>query len=113
MKSTGTLRRVDPLGRIVLPKELRRTYKLDPGDGVEIFTEGDTIVLKKYEPACIFCGEVRDVSDIKGKKICANVKHFFPRYGKQNFLLAVRRFFLKPVSSFFKSMVSSFFTRYN
>ena len=70
MKSTGIVRKVDQLGRIVLPKELRRTHKLDVGDGVEIFTERDTIVLKKYEPSCIFCGEVRDVSDIKGKKIC-------------------------------------------
>ena len=54
----------------MLPKELRRTYKLDPGDDVEIFTEGDMIVLKKHEPSCVFCGESRDVSDYKGKKIC-------------------------------------------
>ena len=70
MKSTGIVRKIDPLGRIVLPMELRREYKINTCDGIEIFTEGDTIVLKKYEPACIFCGESRDVSDIKGKKIC-------------------------------------------
>ena len=70
MKSTGIVRKVDQLGRVVLPKELRQTYKLNVGDGIEIFTERDTIVLKKYEPSCVFCREVRDVSDYKGKKIC-------------------------------------------
>ena len=54
----------------MLPKELRRTYRIDVGDAVEIFTEKDMVVLKKYEPSCIFCGEVRDVSDIKGSKLC-------------------------------------------
>ena len=70
MKSTGIVRKVDQLGRIVLPMKLRREYRIDDGDGIEIFTEGDMIVMKKYEPACIFCGDARDVSDIKGKKIC-------------------------------------------
>ena len=65
MKSTGIVRKVDQLGRIVLPKELRRTYKLDVGDEIEIFTEENMVVLKKYEPACIFCGKVRDVRDFK------------------------------------------------
>ena len=70
MKSTGIVRKVDDLGRIVIPIELRRTLDIDIKDAVEIFTEGDTIILKKYNPACIFCGESRDVSDYKGKKIC-------------------------------------------
>ena len=70
MKSTGIVRRVDQLGRIVIPIELRRTLGVNIKDPVEIFTEGDTIILKKYEPACVFCGESRDVSDYKGKKIC-------------------------------------------
>ena len=72
MKATEIVRKVDQLGRIVLPKELRRTYKLDVGDGIEIYTEADMVVLKKYKPSCIFCGESRDVSDYRGKKICAD-----------------------------------------
>jgi AbrB family transcriptional regulator, transcriptional pleiotropic regulator of transition state genes len=70
MKSTGIVRKVDELGRIVIPIELRRTLDVDIKDALEIFVEGNTIILKKYEPACIFCGESRDVSDYKGKKIC-------------------------------------------
>ena len=53
------------------PIELRRTLDVDIKDSLEIFTEDNMIILKKYEPACIFCGESRDVSDYKGKKICA------------------------------------------
>ena len=70
MKATGIVRRVDELGRIVIPIDLRREFDLKIKDDVEIFTEGDTIIFKKYVPACIFCGEVDDVSDYKGKKIC-------------------------------------------
>jgi AbrB family transcriptional regulator, transcriptional pleiotropic regulator of transition state genes len=71
MKSTGIVRKVDELGRIVIPIELRRTLDVEIKDALEIFVEGNTIILKKYEPACIFCGESRDVSDYRGKKICA------------------------------------------
>ena len=56
MKSTGVVRRIDELGRIVLPIEIRKTLALSSKDTVEIFVNGDTIVLKKYEPSCIFCG---------------------------------------------------------
>lgn len=70
MKSTGIVRKVDELGRIVIPIELRRTLSVDIKDALEIFVEGNTIILKKYEPACIFCGESRDVIDYRGKKIC-------------------------------------------
>jgi transcriptional pleiotropic regulator of transition state genes len=70
MKSTGIVRKVDPLGRIVIPIELRKTFNVNEGDPLEIFTDGDTIVLKKYQPACIFCGEADDVVNYKGKKIC-------------------------------------------
>ncbi len=74
MKSTGMVRRVDELGRIVLPIELRKTFNIVEKDALEIYTEGDTIVLKKYEPACIFCGDARDVTVFKGKNICATCK---------------------------------------
>ena len=62
MKSTGIIRKVDELGRIVLPIELRRTLDIDDNDSLEIFIEENTIILKKYQPACIFCGNARDVS---------------------------------------------------
>ncbi|WP_455407482.1 AbrB/MazE/SpoVT family DNA-binding domain-containing protein [Rhodopseudomonas parapalustris] len=70
MKSTGIVRKVDPLGRIVLPKELRRTLDIKEDDPLEIYTEGNTILLKKYSPACMFCGEADGVIDYKGKKVC-------------------------------------------
>ncbi|MBR6667897.1 MAG: AbrB/MazE/SpoVT family DNA-binding domain-containing protein [Clostridia bacterium] len=70
MKSTGVVRQLDPLGRIVLPIELRRTMDIAVKDMVEIFVEDDRIILKKYHPACIFCGDGRDVSPYKGKLIC-------------------------------------------
>jgi transcriptional pleiotropic regulator of transition state genes len=70
MKSTGIVRRVDELGRIVLPIELRRTLEISEKEGLEIFVEEDTIVLKKYEPACIFCGDAKNVVNFKGKNIC-------------------------------------------
>ena len=55
MKSTGIVRKVDELGRIVLPIELRRTMGIDVKDALEIYVEGDTIMLRKYEPSCVFC----------------------------------------------------------
>lgn len=57
MKSTGIVRKVDDLGRIVLPIELRRTLDINERDSIEIFVDGNQIVLKKYSPSCIFCGE--------------------------------------------------------
>ena len=72
MKSTGIVRKVDELGRIVLPIELRRTLEIAERDSLEIYVEGSTIILKKYEPACIFCGDAKDVVTYKGRNICAN-----------------------------------------
>lgn len=70
MKSTGVVRKVDELGRIVIPIELRRTLNIEEKDPLEIYVDGEQILLKKYQPACIFCGDARDVIDIKGKKVC-------------------------------------------
>lgn len=70
MKSIGIVRKMDNLGRIVIPMELRKTMNIVEGDGLEIFIEGETIILKKYEPACIFCGEANEVIRFKGKNIC-------------------------------------------
>jgi transcriptional pleiotropic regulator of transition state genes len=70
MKSTGIVRRIDELGRIVLPIEIRKNLALASRDAVEIFVNEDTIVLKKYEPACIFCGSLDNASLFKGRIIC-------------------------------------------
>ena len=70
MKSTGVVRKVDELGRIVVPIELRRTMDIAVKDTLEIFVEGDQIILKKYHPACIFCENVKDVISYKGKMVC-------------------------------------------
>ncbi len=70
MKATGIVRKVDELGRIVLPVELRRTLNIEVRDPIEIFVDEDTILLKKYAPACIICGENDDLVEYRGKKIC-------------------------------------------
>jgi len=70
MKSTGIVRRVDELGRVVLPIELRRTLDIEIRSPLEIYVDGDLIILRKYEPACIFCGEAKDVVNFKDKIIC-------------------------------------------
>ena len=70
VKSTGIIRKVDDLGRIVLPIELRRTLDIAERDELEIFMENDRIVLQKYEPACIFCESSRSLIVYRGKNIC-------------------------------------------
>lgn len=70
MKSTGVVRRVDELGRIVIPIELRRTMGIEEKDALEIYVDSEKIILKKYEPACIFCGNAEDVANYKGKNLC-------------------------------------------
>ena len=70
MKATGFVRAIDGLGRIVIPVELRRTLGVSTGDSLEIFSEDNTIILRKYLPSCIFCGNSRDVTAFKGHNIC-------------------------------------------
>lgn len=72
MKAIGIVRRVDELGRIVLPKELRNTLDINVRDGLEIFLDDGTIILKKYMPSCVFCGSTEDLVNYKGKKVCKN-----------------------------------------
>ena len=69
MKSTGIVHKVDELGRVVLPIELRRSLNIDTKDSLEIFVDDEKIVLKKYEPADIFTGEMDNLIDYKGKKV--------------------------------------------
>ena len=71
MKSTGIVRKVDELGRIVLPIELRRTLDIVEKDALEIYVDGSSIILKKYQPSCIFCGNAKDIVNFKGKNVCS------------------------------------------
>ena len=70
MKSTGIVRKVDELGRIVLPIEMRRTLDIGERDSLEIFVEKDSIILKKYQSSCVFCGSMKDVVRFEEKNIC-------------------------------------------
>ncbi len=70
MKATGITRKVDDLGRIVLPKEIREQLDIADRTPIEIFTEDDKIILKKYSPACIFCGDATDMIMYREKLIC-------------------------------------------
>ena len=75
MKSTGIVRKVDELGRIVLPIELRRTLGIEEKDPIEIFVDGESIILRKYQPADIFTGDTKDLIEYNGKKISrANIR---------------------------------------
>ncbi len=70
MKATGIVRKIDDLGRIVLPIELRRTLGISDRDSLEIYVDDNNIVLKKYEPACIFCGSTEGIVSYKDKAVC-------------------------------------------
>ncbi len=71
MKSTGIVRQLDNLGRVVLPIELRRTLDIGMKDMLEVFVEGDSIILKKYQPGCVFCGGTEGVSLVLEKPVCS------------------------------------------
>ena len=70
MKSTGMVRKVDELGRIVLPAEIRQNMDIETRDSLEIYTDGDRIILQKYHPACIFCTNADNLVYINQKRIC-------------------------------------------
>lgn len=70
LKSTGIVRKVDDLGRVVLPIELRRTLGIAEKDSLEIYVDGEHVILRKYEPACIFCGNASDMTHFHGKNVC-------------------------------------------
>lgn len=72
MKSVGVVRKVDELGRVVLPKELRGTLNMPEGTPLEVYVDGESIILKKYEPGCVFCGDMEITKVLRGKKICAS-----------------------------------------
>lgn len=70
MKSTGIIRKVDELGRVVIPIELRNQFHIAEKDPIEIFVDGSTIILKKYEKSCLFCGNTKKLTTYKDKLIC-------------------------------------------
>ena len=72
MKATGIVRKLDRLGRIVIPMELRTSFDIKKDDPLEIFVDGNSIVIRKYEPGCIFCGSLENVTRFSGKNVCAN-----------------------------------------
>ena len=74
VKSTGIVRKVDDLGRVVMPIELRRTLGIKEKDALEIFIDGENIILQKYSPACMFCGSDEKIRRFKGKNICGQCR---------------------------------------
>lgn len=75
MKSTGIVRVIDDLGRFVVPKELRDTLGMDIATAVEVFVDGEQIMLRRYEPGCTFCGEVKHTRLFMNKRVCAPCIH--------------------------------------
>ncbi len=72
MKSTGIIRKIDELGRVVIPIELRNKFNLSEKDPIEIYVDGTSIILKKYESNCVFCGKSEELREYKDKPICMN-----------------------------------------
>ena len=70
MKSTGIIRRMDELGRVVIPIEIRNQFNIAEKDQIEIYVDGSSIVLKKFEPNCIFCGNTKNLLEYHDKLIC-------------------------------------------
>jgi AbrB family transcriptional regulator, transcriptional pleiotropic regulator of transition state genes len=71
MKAVGVVRKVDELGRFVLPKELRDIFDINIKDAIEIYVNGESIILKKYQPSCVFCSNAEETVLFKGKLICS------------------------------------------
>ena len=72
MKSTGIIRKVDELGRIVIPKEMRESFNINKYDPLEIYVDGNSIILKKYDPTCVFCGNTENIYLFAEKNVCRN-----------------------------------------
>lgn len=70
MKATGIVRPVDSLGRVVLPIELRRVLDIDKDSALEVYVDNESIILKKYQPACTFCGSADGIHSFHGRNIC-------------------------------------------
>ena len=75
MKESGIVRKVDPLGRIVIPKEIRKVMSINEGDPLEIVKDNNGILLKKYNKGCIFCGSDKNIIEFKGMLVCKECKN--------------------------------------
>lgn len=84
MKSTSVIRNLDPLGKIMIPTELRKAHGIKLHDSLEIYIEGDCIVLCKYNPGCIFCGETSNTAQFNGKLICEQCKQKLREIAQNN-----------------------------
>lgn len=84
MKSTGIVRKIDNLGRIIVPKELRKSFNINEGDPLEVYTDGDNIILKKYTPGCHCCKNVDNLIEVLGLKLCPNCLNQFNEYRKND-----------------------------
>lgn len=82
MKSTGVIRRVDELGRVVIPIEIRTQFGISEKDPMEIYVDGSSIIFKKYEPNCIFCGNSKKLIDFEGKAICKKCANLIGKMGE-------------------------------
>ena len=80
MRPLGIVKKIDPLGRIVIPKELRKIMHIETEDPFEIFVDDSSIILKKYAPSCTFCGSCDDVIQFKGKNICNACRRELEKY---------------------------------
>ena len=84
IKSTGIIRRVDELGRVVLPIELRNKFGIAEKDPMEIFVDGSSIILKKYETNCVFCGSSKKLTSYNDKLICSKCLEKLGKLNEQN-----------------------------
>ena len=106
MKSTGVVRKVDELGRIVLPISIRQTMDINEKDSLEIFTDENKIILQKYQPSCIFCNNADNIVFFNGKRVCEaslkKIKETFLHYLGllRHTFGAVRVFFQNPLNIF-------------
>lgn len=80
MRATGIIRKLDELGRVTLPKETRKALNINEGDPVEFFTDEDNIIIKKYTPGCHCCGEVKNLTEVLGIKLCPKCIEEFNKY---------------------------------
>ena len=83
MKSTGIIRRVDELGRVVIPIEIRNQFNIAEKDPIEIYVDGSSIILKKFEPNCIFCGNTKDLYEYERKIICKKCSNKISKLNEQ------------------------------
>jgi transcriptional pleiotropic regulator of transition state genes len=70
MKSTGVVRKIDELGRVVLPSELRRVFGIHEGDELEISVNGEQIILQKRQDLCLFCGAESPAIEYRSRRVC-------------------------------------------